>query len=90
MNRISVVGSPAVDEDRVTVPGAAAAVPESGTAVAGLAQLSPGVGFAFLLVWAAAGIPARRRRVLLPRREPVFDARTVPMLLVPAAPAAHG
>ena len=88
MNRISMVGSPAVAEDRVTVPGAAAAVPESGTAVAGLAELRPGAGFAFLLVLAATGIPARRRRALLPRREPAYDART--MLLVPAAPAAHG
>ena len=56
MNRISMVGSPALAEDRA--PGSAAAVPESGTAVGGLGEFTPRVGLAFLLVWAAIGIAA--------------------------------
>ncbi|MGI8983291.1 MAG: hypothetical protein ACR2HM_01955 [Acidimicrobiales bacterium] len=58
MNRISMVGSPAFAEDRIPVSGPVAAVPESGTAVGGLGELTPGFGFAFLLVWAATGIAA--------------------------------
>ena len=58
MNRISMVGAPTVLEDRVPVQGAAAAVPESETSVAGLGELPLRVGFAFLVVWAAAGIVA--------------------------------
>lgn len=58
VNRISMVGSPAFADDHVPVPGPAEAVPGSGTAVGGLGEFTPRVGFAFLLVWAATGIAA--------------------------------
>ncbi len=58
MNRISMVGSPALAEEHVPASGSAVAVPESGTAVGGLGEFTPRVGFAFLLVWAATGIAA--------------------------------
>ncbi len=58
MNRISMVGSPALGEDHVPVSGPAAAVPDSGTAVGGLGEFTPRFGLAFLLAWAAIGIAA--------------------------------
>ncbi len=58
MNRISMVGSPALAEDHVPVPGSAADVPESGTTVGVLGEFTPRFGLAFLLVWAATGIAA--------------------------------
>lgn len=59
MNRIPMVGAPALSQGRVPASGPSDAVPESGTAIGGgMGEFTPRVGLTFLLVWVMTGIAA--------------------------------
>lgn len=94
MNRISMVGSPALAEDRIPVSGPVAAVPESGTAVGGLGECTGPVVVAAGTMGSGpvnvlVGLVGDSQRAFISRRESASDPSAVPMLFVPTAPAAH-